>query len=171
MIVLAASVIATPALAEMSAANPACSQPLPPGAERRAAATGACVRTLGQRRAPALADRKTSARTKFSTAARNQAGNRRRHAAARSRRTGPCCRKKQRSQRGYNAALLLGGKLATGAHPATATSAIGLSERIIASLTDDKGRRSSISCANGKVRGDAGEPDVQITGRKKGGFT
>jgi hypothetical protein len=68
MIVLAASVIATPALAAMSVADPACSQPLPPGAERRAATTGACIRTLGQRRAPALADRKASGRSKLNTA-------------------------------------------------------------------------------------------------------
>lgn len=54
MIVLAASVIATPALAAMGAADPACSQPLLPGAERRAATTGACRRTPGQRRAPRL---------------------------------------------------------------------------------------------------------------------
>lgn len=41
-------------------------------------------------------------------------------------------------------------------------------ERIIVGLADDKGRQSSISCANGRFRGDAGEPDVQITRRKKG---
>ena len=171
MIVLAASVIAMPALAATSTADPACLQPLLPGAEHRAAATGASFRTLGQRRAPALADRKPppapSSAQRPGTKRVTDADRLPHEVAEPALAAG-----KSSEANGVQRCLTAWWQTpATGVHSPQQQARLAYRNGSSLAWRMTKAGNRLSRAQLGRFRGNAGEPDVQITRRKKGGFT